>query len=65
MQQRLAIGLKEAADMLGISHWTLRAYIRQGHLKAIRIGTRVLIEPSELERLIEQGRSKGAAMNTA
>jgi len=51
--------------MLGISHWTLRAYIRKGHLKAIRIGVRVLIEPSELERLIQQSRSKGAAMNAA
>jgi excisionase family DNA binding protein len=59
MQQRLAIRVKEAAEMLGISHWTLRAYIRKGHLKAVRIGTRVLIEPSELERLIEQGRWKG------
>lgn len=56
MQHQLALGLKEASDAVGISRWTLRQYIKQGKLTAIRLGRRVLIEPDELQRLIEQGR---------
>jgi excisionase family DNA binding protein len=58
-QLNLCIGVKEAAAALGISHWSLRKYVRQGRLVAVRIGRRVLIQPAELERLIEQGRSGG------
>ncbi len=56
MKDQLALGLKEAADAVGLSHWTLRQYIKQGKLHAIKLGRRVLIEPKELQRLIEQGR---------
>ena len=56
MEQQLALGLKEAAEAVGLSHWTLRAWVRQGKVQAVRLGRRVLIEPSELQRLIEQGR---------
>jgi excisionase family DNA binding protein len=52
----LCIGVKEAAASLGISHWSIRKMIRQGRLRAVRIGRRVLIEPAELKRLIERGR---------
>jgi excisionase family DNA binding protein len=58
MNEIKTIGIKDAAAMLGLSHWTLRQYIREGRIRAVRIGRRVLIEPSELERLIEQGRSE-------
>jgi excisionase family DNA binding protein len=44
----LAIGLKQAATVLGLSHWTLRQWIRKGRIRAVRLGRRVLIEPSEL-----------------
>ena len=56
MQNQLALGLKEAADAVGLSHWTLRQYIRKGKVQAIRLGRRVLIEPAELQRLVERGR---------
>ena len=56
MQSQLALGLKEAADAVGLSHWTLRQYVRQGKLHAIKLGRSVLIEPAELQRLIKQGR---------
>ena len=56
MEQRLALGLKEAAEAVGLSHWQLRKYIREGKLQAVRLGKRVLVEPSELQRLVEQGR---------
>jgi excisionase family DNA binding protein len=54
--QRLVFDVKEAARLLSISPWTVRLYIRNGKLKPVRIGRRVLIEPSELQRLVEAGR---------
>ena len=55
----LAIGLRQAATVLGLSHWTLRQWIRKGRIRVVRLGSRVLIEPAELERLIAQGRAEG------
>lgn len=55
---QLTIGLREAAELTGLSHWTLRQYIRKGRLRAVRIGRRVLLEPSELARLVETGRAE-------
>ncbi|MBZ5635164.1 MAG: helix-turn-helix domain-containing protein [Acidobacteriia bacterium] len=56
--QQIAIGVKEAAARLGVSHWAVRQWIKQGKLRAVRLGRRVLIEPAELERLVEQGRTE-------
>lgn len=50
--QQLLIGIQEAAAAIGLSKWTVRQYIRDGKIKAVRIGRRVLVEPSELEHLI-------------
>lgn len=60
MTDKLALGLKEAAAAVGLSPWTLRHWIKQGRLRAVRLGRRVLLEPSELQRLIEEGRTAGA-----
>jgi excisionase family DNA binding protein len=54
MIERVTLGLKEVAALTGVSHWTLRKYIRQGQLQAVRIGRRVLVEPAELVRFIAQ-----------
>jgi excisionase family DNA binding protein len=56
MEMKLSMGMKEAAAQLGISHWTLRHYVRIGKLPSVRIGRRVLVEPAELERLVTEGR---------
>ena len=53
---RLLVGIKEAAGTLGISHWTLREYVRAGKVPHVRIGRRVLVEPAELERMVAEGR---------
>jgi excisionase family DNA binding protein len=42
--------------VLSLSPWTIRRYITDGKLKTVRLGRRVLIEPSELQRLVEEGR---------
>jgi excisionase family DNA binding protein len=62
MSAPLTVGLTEASQQLGLSHWTLRKFIRERRIRAVRIGRRVLLEPSELERLVKQGR-EGAQGN--
>jgi excisionase family DNA binding protein len=52
----LLVDVKEAARLVSLSPWTIRKYIGQGKLRIVRIGRRVLLEPAELERLIEKGR---------
>jgi excisionase family DNA binding protein len=54
--EQIAMGLREAAASVGLSPWTLRAWIRQGKVAAVRLGRRVMIEPAELQRLVEAGR---------
>jgi len=41
-----------AAQLLAVSPWTIRAYIRQGKLRPIRIGRLIRIDELELERFI-------------
>ena len=50
--ERLAYSVREAATALGVSSRTIVREIQRGHLSAIRIGKRVLIAQSELERLL-------------
>jgi excisionase family DNA binding protein len=59
--QPLLVGVPDAAEAIGLSPWTIRQYVRRGKIRAVRIGRRVLIEPSELQRLIDEGRAKGGA----
>ena len=49
--------VEEAAELLGISKWTVRSYIRKGELHPVRLGRRVLVEETELERLIAGGKT--------
>jgi len=56
MKDKLTVGLKEAADAVGLSHWTLRKMIADGKLPVVRINRRVLIETATLSQLIEQHR---------
>jgi excisionase family DNA binding protein len=46
----------KVAELLGISPWTVRAYLRDTKLMAVHIGRRVLIEPSELRRFVEEAK---------
>lgn len=46
-----------AAQLLRISPWTIRAHIREGKLKPVRIGRRVLLEEAELERFVAEAKA--------
>ena len=48
-------GIAEVAQLLGVSHFTIRRLIDRGHIRAINIGTRWLIPASEVERITTEG----------
>jgi Helix-turn-helix domain len=50
--------IEEVERIIGRTHWTLRRDIKAGKLKCVRIGRRIMIEPAEIRRLIEDGREK-------
>ena len=52
------LNIDEAARIIGRTHWTLRRDIKSGRLKCVRIGRRIMIEPSEIRKLIETGRER-------
>ena len=47
--------VESAAKTLSLSPWTVRAYIRQGRIRPVRIGRRVLISEDELQKIVKQG----------
>ena len=51
------LDVESVAGLLGISAWTVRKWLSTHKLRSVRLGRRVLIEPSEVRRLIEEGRT--------
>jgi excisionase family DNA binding protein len=49
--------VSNAAQMLAVSTWTIRAYIRNGKLRPVRIGRLVRLEGQELERFVADGKT--------
>jgi excisionase family DNA binding protein len=49
----------EVAEMLKLNQQTVRNWIDQGSLPALRVGRRVRIRRSDLERLLEEGSTAG------
>lgn len=44
--------VRQAADLLSLSHWTIRLWIGNGKLRSAKVGRRRVIRESELRRLI-------------
>jgi len=51
MSEPRAFGIKEAARLLSVSTWSIRRWIRQGKIRSVRLGKRVLVPASEVDRL--------------
>jgi excisionase family DNA binding protein len=51
----------EVAEMLKLNQQTVRNWIDQGSLPAVRVGRRVRIKRSDLARVLDEGYSSGAA----
>jgi excisionase family DNA binding protein len=50
-----AVGVAEAAKLLGVSPYTIRNYIASGRLRSVRVGRRVLVPMDVLEKVIVEG----------
>jgi excisionase family DNA binding protein len=55
----------QTAELCGISPWTVRSYIKQGKLRPIRIGRRVLIAEAEIERFVAANQISEAVSEVA
>jgi excisionase family DNA binding protein len=51
----------EVAELLKLNQQTVRNWIDQGSLPALRVGRRVRIRRADLERLLEEGSTAGQA----
>jgi excisionase family DNA binding protein len=47
--------LRTSAEVLGVSIFTIRRLIAGGQIRAVNIGSRVMISEAELERVASQG----------
>jgi excisionase family DNA binding protein len=48
--------VKTAAKLLLVSPWTIRAWIREGKLRPVRLGRLVRLDEAELQRFLEVAR---------
>jgi len=60
------VNIKDAAEILAISPWTIRAWIAAGKISSAKLGARRLIPESEINRLLAESLTqrrdaKGAA----
>lgn len=48
------VSIKDAAAILAISPWTVRAWVTQGRISSAKLGARRLIPESEINRLLTE-----------
>lgn len=49
------LSTKEFSKRTSLSEWTVRYYAKRGSLKSARVGRRVLIPDSEINRIASEG----------
>ena len=49
------MGVDDAEAMTGLSRWTWRKYAYEGRIASTKVGRRLLIPVSEIERIMMQG----------
>jgi len=50
-EPRPLVNVDGAAEYLGVSIWKVRKMVYQGEIAILKIGTRVLFDPDELDRI--------------
>ena len=59
------VNIKDAAAILAISPWTVRAWIAQGKISSAKLGARRLIPESEINRLLAEAKTQRRDMKDA
>lgn len=60
LKEESFLTVAEVAEMLKLNQQTVRNWIDQGSLRALRVGRRVRIKRSDLERVLEEGYRAGS-----
>jgi hypothetical protein len=47
--------IESSAKKIPMPAWTLRAHIKVGHINVTRLGKRIMLPTSELERIAREG----------
>ena len=55
MQERRLYSITHAAEVLGISGWTLRKHVALQTIRVVRLGRRVFLPADEVERIVRDG----------
>ena len=58
------VSVNDAARLLGVSKWSIFAWVKQGKLRPVRFCRRVLFEESELKRLVDEAKTTISAQST-
>jgi excisionase family DNA binding protein len=59
------IGVSEAEAITSISRWTWRRWAYDGKVESVKLGKRLLIPVSEIDRLVAKGRRHVLSDGTA
>lgn len=59
------VSIKDAAAILAISPWTVRAWVTQGKITSAKLGARRLIPESEINRLLTEAITHRRAVRDA
>lgn len=57
--------LKAAADLLGVSPWTVRRWGQRSMIPVVRLGGRMMVAESTLRALIQKGTKAASAPQSA
>ena len=52
------LDIPSAAELLKVSSWTIRAYIRQGKLRPIMVGRLLRLDEQELEKFVASAKAR-------
>jgi excisionase family DNA binding protein len=64
MERQVLLTVDEAANRVGLRHVALRKAIRRGELPAVKLCSRLRIEPAALEEWIARGQVQKQAVES-
>ena len=50
------VGLREASERLGLALWTLRKWASNRRIPVVKLGSRVMVDSRDLDKLVEAHR---------
>ena len=57
-QEKLLYDVRAAAELLSISHWTVRRMLLDGRLRATKLGRRLLVHRRDLQQFAQKAQQQ-------